>query len=203
MTAPKRGRLLVLEGADGTGKSTQARLLATRLRALLTREPGGTAIGEQLRSLFLHADLEPRAEALLVAAARAQHVGEVIEPALAAGRDVVSDRFTPSSIVYQGVARGLGVEAVAALSAFATGGLQPDVTVVLDLPDALADERRVTDADRFEEADAVFHGQVRAAYRSLAADRSGWVLVDAGGTVEEVAERVWTVVNWQLASDER
>lgn len=120
------GRFIAVEGADGTGKSTQARLLADRLGGLFTREPGGTPLGERIRDLVLDPMGEgpvDRAEALLMAAARAQHVDLVVAPALAAGRDVVSDRFVASSIAYQGLGRGLGAGPVAEVNAFATGGL--------------------------------------------------------------------------------
>ena len=191
------GLFVAFEGADGSGKSTQARLLAERVGAVLTREPGGTPLGEKIRELFIGgdgADPTDRAEALLVAASRAQHVDEVIVPALAAGRTVVSDRFTDSSIVYQGHARGLDVAAVAGLSAFATGGVRPDVVVLIDVVSTVTDERLV-ERDRFErEADA-FHDRVRTAYRELAAaEPDRWVVVDGQGSVDAVAERVWSAL---------
>ena len=135
------GRFIALEGADGTGKSTQARLLAEHLGAVFTREPGGTPLGERIRDLVLDPDGDGpvnRAEALLMAAARAQHVERVVVPALAAGRDVVSDRYVASSIAYQGHGRDLGVEAVVAVNAFATDGLLPDLVVLVVLDVALA-----------------------------------------------------------------
>ena len=193
-----RGRFLAFEGGEATGKTTQARLLAERLGAVLTREPGGTEAGERVRSIVLDPSvpLSFRAEALLMAAARAQHVSEVIEPALAAGRHVVTDRFTASSLAYQGVGRGLGVDQVAALSDFATGGLEPDLVLLLDLPLDVTAARLSDVPDRLEQEGAPFHARVGAAFRQLAAaDPARWVLVPAAGTVEEVAERVWEAVH--------
>lgn len=188
------GRFIVFEGADGSGKSTQAELLAERIDALLTREPGGTALGERIRELFLGLDgSEPtdRTEALLVAAARSQHVAEVIVPALEAGSTVVCDRFTDSSLAYQAHGRGLDLDEIAALSAFATQGLRPDVVVLIDVAAAVTGDRLTGTLDRFEREAEAFHERVRAGYRSMAAaDPRRWVVVDGTGTVAEVAERV-------------
>lgn len=193
-----RGRLIALEGGEGCGKSTQAARLATRLGAVLTREPGGTAVGERVRDLLLDpalVDLDPRAEALFMAAARAQHVASVIAPALAAGQDVVTDRYAHSSLAYQGFGRGLDVEAVRALSEFATGGLWPDVVVLLDVPDDVA-AARLGELDRFEAAGAEFHRRVVAGFRALAAaEPERWVVVSGVGSVDDVAERVWQAVS--------
>ncbi len=195
----RRGRFIVVEGADGAGKSTQSQLLADHLDAVLTREPGGTAIGEEMRHIFLHADLSPRAEALLVAAARAQHVAEVVEPTLASGRHIVCDRYVLSSLAYQGVGRELGIDDVAALSTFATAGLCADLTVILDVPDEVNDARRSTGADRFEEAESGFHQRVRAAYRALADRDPTWVIVDGVGAAADVHRRIAGVVSGRLA----
>jgi dTMP kinase len=195
-----RGRFIVLEGGEGSGKSTQAKRLVKRLEAagrdaLLTHEPGHTRLGEEIRLLLLHEDwdLNPRAELLLMLADRAQHASEVIRPALAEGKVVVCDRYTPSSMTYQGVGRQLGVEHVGRISAFAADGLEPDLVVVLDLADDTASARVATERDRMERAGDDFHNAVRAAYRSLA-ERYGWTLIDAGGSREEVAGRVWAAV---------
>jgi dTMP kinase len=194
------GRFVVLEGGEGCGKSTQVRLLGERLAAAgcvvrVTHEPGGTARGAQIRALLLDGDdaLDPRAELLLMAADRAQHVAEVIAPALAKGEVVVCDRFTPSSLVYQGVGRGLGVDEVDRVCRWAAGGVEPDIVIVLDVSDAVAAVRRPERRDRMERAGEEFHATVRAAYRELAA-RFGWVVVDGAGTPEEVHERVWSAV---------
>ena len=192
-----RGRFIALEGGEATGKTTQAGLLAERLGAVLTREPGGTEVGERVRELVLDpaVRVDFRAEALLMAAARAQHVTEVIEPALAAGRHVVTDRFTPSSLAYQGVGRGLGVAEVAALSAFATGGLEPDLVLLLDLPLDVTAARLSAEPDRLEREGAPFHARVAAAFRQMAdADPGRWAVIPADGSVDEVATRVWEVV---------
>ncbi len=162
---------------------------------VVTYEPGDTKAGAELRAALLHADvaLDPRAELLLMLSDRAQHVAEVIRPAIERGAIVVCDRYEASSLAYQGVARGLGVDEVERLSKWAAAGVEPDAVIVLDLADDVAEARVSPDRDRFERAGADFHAQVRAAYRDLAAAR-GWSLVDAAGTPDEVAERVLAVV---------
>jgi dTMP kinase len=199
------GRFVVLEGGDACGKSTQVARLVARLRAthdvVETFEPGATAAGRRIRSLVLDGDepLAPGAEALLMAADRSQHVAEVVRPALARGAWVVSDRYVPSSLAYQGAARGLGVDALERLSAWATDGLDPDLVIVLDVPDDVAAARRAgSDPDRLEREAEAFHGRVRAAYRELAGPR-GWVLVDGSGDVDTVAEQIWALVEERLA----
>ena len=191
---------VVVEGGEGVGKSTQVARLAEALRAsgrevVVTFEPGDTQIGRELRTVLLHADtdLDPGAELLLLLADRVQHVAEVIRPALERDAVVVCDRYTPSTLAYQGIARGLGVDAVEELSAWAEDGVQPDVVIVLDLPDEVAEARVSRDRDRFERAGGGFHGRVRDAYRRLAAER-GWALVDASGTPEDVGGRVLAAV---------
>ena len=184
-----RGRFIAFEGGEASGKSTQATRLAARLDAVLTREPGGTPIGEQIRSLLLDPAgvVEVRTEALLMAAARAQHVHDVIEPALASGRHVVTDRFTASSLAYQGYGRGLPLEDVRALSAFATAGLEPDLYVLLDVPPDVAAARRSREHDRMESAGADFHQRVRDGFLALVDDR--WLVVD-GTLLPDEVERV-------------
>lgn len=191
-------RFIAFEGGEGSGKSTQARLLAEVLGAVLTHEPGGTALGRRIRSLVLDPDgghaVDRRAEALLMAADRAQHVAEVIRPALDAGRDVVSDRFSGSTLAYQGYGRGLELDDLAWLSRWASGGLEPDLVVLLDVPPEVAAGRLAGDPDRMESAGQAFHDRVAAGYRVLAADHPGrWVVVDGTGTVDEVAARVLKV----------
>ena len=165
---------VTFEGVDGSGKSTQARLLAERLReegreVVLTREPGGTALGEEVRSLLLHGEeIAPWAEAALFAAARAQLVDEVIRPALARGADVVSDRYLDSSLAYQGLARGLGIERVLELNLLATSGILPDRTFLVLVPPADAAARRGDEPDRIEREGAGFAEEVDKAYREIA-----------------------------------
>jgi len=197
-----RGRLIALEGRDASGKTTQARILARRLGAVLTREPGGTALGEAIRGLLLDPEvtaLDARAEALLMAAARAQHVTETIRPAREAGRHVVTDRYSHSSLAYQGHGRGLAVKEVGWVSDWATGGLVPDLVVLVDVPEDVARQRWVG-SDRFEREDQVFHRRVAEGYHRLAAeDPELWRVVDGTGTVDEVAVRVWAAVEGLLA----
>jgi dTMP kinase len=184
-----RRRFIAFEGGEGSGKSTQAALLAARLGAVLTHEPGGTEVGARLRAIVLDSPvvMEARAEALLMVADRAQHVAEVIRPALDAGRDVVSDRFTGSTLAYQGYGRGLPVEELTLLSRWATGGLEPDVVVLLDVPAEVAAARMRRTLDRMEAAGSEFHRRVVEGYRALAAaDPDRWRVVDGSGTVDDV-----------------
>jgi dTMP kinase len=188
---------VTFEGVDGSGKSTQARLLADWLRSegrevVLTREPGGTAVGEQIRELLLHGKgMAPWAEAALFAAARAQLVDEVIRPALARGADVVSDRYLDSSLAYQGVARGLGIERVLELNLLATSGLLPDRTFLLVLPPEDAAARRGDQPDRIEQEGSAFAEDVDRAYREIARVFAKRVaVVDGGGNPEDIAETV-------------
>lgn len=190
----ERGRFIAFEGGEACGKSTQAALLAAALDAVLTREPGGTVIGGAIRSLVLDPStvgLDPRAEALLMAADRAQHVAEVVEPALAAGRHVVTDRFAGSSIAYQGGGRGLSTDEVRGLSEWATAGVWPDLVVLLEVPAAVADRRLQRELDRMESEPAAFHAAVAASFRAqAAAEPDRWIVVDGTGTVEQVAAAV-------------
>jgi dTMP kinase len=183
-----------LEGIDGSGKSTQATRLATRLDALLTFEPGDTDLGAAIRALLLDPEATPsaQAEALLMAADRAQHVETVIAPALAAGRWVVTDRYSGSTLAYQGFGRELGVATLAPVLELATGGLAADLSVLLEVPVEVARKRLETSArDRLEHQDAGFHARVAAGYRELAAaDPGRWVVVDGTGGVDDVAEAV-------------
>jgi dTMP kinase len=188
---------VALEGGEGSGKSTQARLLADALGAVLTREPGATAVGERVRQLLLDpalTALDPRAEALLMAADRAQHMAEVVAPALAGGRDVVSDRSAWSSLAYQGYGRGLPIDALRRLSDWALGGRWPDLAVLIDVPGDVAVERLSAArraADRFEAEGDAFHRRVRDGFAALAsAEPARWAVVDGTGAVEDVATRV-------------
>ena len=188
---------VTFEGVDGSGKSTQARLLAEGLRAdgrevVLTREPGGTALGEEVRALLLHGErIAPWAEAALFAAARAQLVDEVVRPALARGADVVCDRYLDSSLAYQGIARGLGVERVLELNLLATSGLLPDRTFLIQVSPVEAAERRHDEPDRIEREGAGFAEEVDRAYRELArvfAKRV--VVVDGARNPQDIAETI-------------
>lgn len=196
------GRFIAFEGGEGSGKSTQARLLADALQAVLTREPGGTEIGARIRGVLLDpatGPLDSRAEALLMAADRAQHVAEVVRPALAAGRHVVTDRFAASSIAYQGYGRGLPIEGVRSLSEWATGGLWPDLTILLDVPVEMAVARLARDLDRFEQEDEAFHTRVVDGFRALAAaEPDRWVVLDGTGSVDAIAASVRGVVRERL-----
>lgn len=196
-----RGRFIALEGREASGKTTQAAILARRLGAVLTREPGGTAVGERIRSLLLDprlTDLDVRAEALLMAADRAQHVAEVIRPTLESGQHVVTDRFAHSSLAYQGWGRGLPLDEVRHLSAWASAGLWPDLVVLVDVPEGTARDRR-QGTDRFEREGQAFHQRVAEGYYDLAArEPDRWRVVNGTGTVEEVAARLWAAVEGSI-----
>lgn len=196
---PARGLLIAIEGGEGAGKSTQAARLAAAIGGLVTREPGGTALGEQVRGLLLdpaHGEVDPRAELMLMLAARAQHVAERIEPALAAGTDVVVDRFSASTLAYQGYGRGLPLEEIRQACDLATGGRWPDLTILLDLDVATgASRRRHELPDRIESADTAFHERVREGFRRLAAAEPGsWVVLDGAADPDEVAEAALAAV---------
>jgi dTMP kinase len=191
-------RFIVFEGGEASGKSTQSARLARRLGALHTHEPGGTAIGAALRSLLLDArttGLDDRAEALLMAADRAQHVAEVVRPALAEGRHVVCDRYIGSTLAYQGHGRGLPVVDLRRISAWAAGDLWPDVIVLLDVPRAVAESRAPASPDRLEAAGAAFHDRVARGYRALAgADATRWVTIEGSAPPDDVEAAVWAAV---------
>ena len=206
-----RAVFIVLDGLDGTGKSTQCQLLANRLRAsghevVPCVDPGGTALGGQLREMLLHhrGDIAPACEALLFMASRAQLVHETIRPALAAGRIVVSDRFLLANVVYQGHAGGLDVEQLWQVGRLSTGGLEPDLTLVLDLPveDALA--RRGRAADRMESRGREYQQRVRDGFLTEARRRPETVrVVDARPSAAAVHEAIWREVTHVLATGSR
>ena len=204
MSGPERGRFLAFEGGEAAGKSTQAERLARRLDALRTFEPGATAAGATIRSIFLDpatGDLDPRTEALLMAADRAEHAASQIEPALVAGRHVVTDRYLYSSVAYQAHGRGLDPTQVRDLSLWATGGLEPDLVVLLDVPVDVA-RARVQDAapDRLESESVEFHERVRSGFHAQAAaapDR--WLVIDATGAPDDIEAAIWLRVEPMLA----
>ncbi len=192
-----RGIFLAFEGGDGAGKSTQVELTAKALRdagrpVLVTRQPGGTSLGASLRQLVLHgADVSPRAEALLFAADKAQHVHELVRPALERGDDVVTDRYTDSSVAYQGVGRRLGADEVYRVLEWATGGLFPDLTVVLDIPVAEGRRRRDALPDRVEAEPDSFHERVRRHFLDRAeADPERYLVLDATLPADHLNARV-------------
>jgi len=194
------GLFVAFEGVDRSGKTTQLRLLAQRLaekhEVVLTREPGGTPVAEAIRVLLLADDVEmtARCEALLFAAARADHVEQTIRPALDRGAIVLTDRFLDSSLAYQGVARGLGVEQVEAFNMWATDGLQPDVTIMLDLPVG-ASVMREGSSDRMENEGQLFQARVRRGLLDLAArDPQRYSVIDATAGIDDVAEHVWAAI---------
>jgi dTMP kinase len=192
------GHLIAFEGGEGSGKSTQAARLARRIGALLTHEPGDTPLGAAVRAILLDAadlDITPRAEALLMAADRAQHVVEVVRPALERGLTVVTDRYTGSSVAYQGHGRQLPPAEVAALSAWATDDLAPDLVVLLEVPASVSVQRIGRARDRLEAAGEAFHRRVHDGFLTQAmADPDRWAVVDGTGTEDEVAQAIWDIV---------
>jgi dTMP kinase len=211
-----RGLFITFEGPEGSGKSTQLCMLAARLResgqsVFETAEPGGTPIGTQIRRVLLDAqnqEMRPTTELLLMFACRAQNVDQWILPALAEGQIVLSDRFTDSTLVYQGIARGLGADVVYEVDRIACRGLAPDLTLVIDidtetgLKRARTRNRRTQDVEtRLDEQELGFHRKVRDAYHQLAADEAKRVrLIDGGRAENEVAEDVWQAIQGLLAS---
>ncbi len=222
-TQSHRGRLITFEGLDGCGKSTQLEKLAKALRAdgfpiTVTREPGGTAMGEKIRNLLLDsatAGLSPMAELALMFASRAQHLKEVVQPALTEGRIVLCDRFTDSTEAYQGGGRKIGIEPVLALHMIVCGNLQPDLTILMDsdvnasverarrrnVARASGSSREKHDENRFEQESRAFFGRVRQAYLAIAAREPERVfLVDARGTPEETHASIVEIVRRKLKS---
>jgi dTMP kinase len=204
------GAFIVLEGPEGAGKTTQARLLAERLRqrfpeVVVTREPGGTAAGERIRAILLDqfdCAILPETEAFLYAAARAQHVVEVIRPALERGAAVVCDRFVDSSLAYQSGGRGLDLAEVQAIQRMAVRGVEPDLRVLLDLPVEEGLRRRLDSAaevNRLDLAGVEFHERVRGCYHQLvAAAPDRWVVIDASRDPDAVATDLWQAVDDRL-----
>jgi dTMP kinase len=198
----ERGLFVVFEGGEASGKSTQAHRLSEAIAALLTREPGGTPIGEALRPLALfHAEgpIDPRTELLLMVAARAEHVAAVIRPTIASGTNVVCDRFSGSTVAYQGYGRGLPIEDVLVACELATDGLNPDLNVLLDVDPETARLRRTRNDDEIESAGDDFHARVRAGYLALAAaDPGHWVVIDASLPQADVGRAVDDAIRARL-----
>lgn len=200
------GLFITFEGGDGAGKTTQLDRVRQWFedrghRVLVTREPGGTELGTELRRLIQHGpeDVDPRTEALLYAADRAYHVANVVRPALAAGTIVLGDRYTDSSLAYQGAARDLGVEEIRSLSVWATQGLQPHLTFLLDLPPEVGARRDTGEPDRIERESTDFHERVRHEYLRLAEDHPDRIVViDGVGTVEQVFSEIEGVLEERL-----
>ncbi|MEW6054435.1 MAG: dTMP kinase [Nitrospirota bacterium] len=201
-----KGAFITFEGIEGTGKSTQAKLLYEYFRGrgldvVLTAEPGGTGIGLGIRKLLLsveHKEMLPVTELLLYNASRSQHIGEIINPALNRGALVISDRFTDSTIAYQGYGRGIDLQLLDAIDCIATGRMRPGITLLLDIDveTGLMRNRDINKADRFELEDAAFHEKVRAGYRRLAAEEPGRIkIIDATGSIGELHGRIVRIVS--------
>jgi dTMP kinase len=221
MAKADRGRFISFEGGEGTGKSTQVRLLCARLRkaglsVVQTREPGGTPGAEAIRALLVTGDgdkWDPTTEALLHVAARRNHVETLIKPSLDKGAWVVSDRFADSTMAYQGCAQGLGREKVSELGNLAVGGFKPDLTIILDLDpkrglarsqDRHASMKGRPVEDRYERMGAAFHKKLRKAFLDIAKrEPKRCRIIDAGGTAAEVGEAVWNVVSRRFAKEIR
>jgi dTMP kinase len=194
---------VTLEGPEGCGKSTQAQRLAGDLDAVLTRETGGTPIGRRLRDILHDVtvdDLDDHAETLIVAADRAQHLAQVVRPALAAGRNVVSDRSVYSTLAYQGYGRGLPVDEVRRINEWAIGDSWPDLVILLDADDEVLTSRmQGRELDRFERAGDDFHARVRAGFASMAAaDPDRWVTIDAADPPDAIAAIIRAAVSERL-----
>ena len=194
---------ITFEGGEGCGKSTQARLLLKKLEqqgipTILTREPGGTALGNKIRILLKRkqgSSISPQAELFLFAASRVQLVAELVRPALQEGKVVICDRFTYSTVVYQGYGRGLDLATVGMVNTMATGNLKPDLTILLDMPSEQGLERKRSSRDRFELEDLSFHDRVREGYLKMAAaEPDRWLLIDASLAKAKIAEIIWDKV---------
>lgn len=200
----ERGRFITLEGVDGAGKSTHLDWLVARLRAqgktvVQTREPGGTSLGEKLRELLLHEPMHLETEALLMFAARREHLELVIKPALARGDWVVSDRFTDATFAYQGGGRGLELNKLSRLEDWVQEGFQPDLTLLFDLPIDIAAQRMAGAArqlDRFEQEKADFHERVRAAYLRRATEQPGrFRVIDGRQSIESIKNQLELIIS--------
>lgn len=196
-----KGVFIAFEGIDGCGKSTQLRALSERLQAhgiepIIVREPGGTPVGEQIRQILLERplEMEPMTELLLYEASRSELTRTVLRPALEAGRVVLADRFAMASLAYQGYGRGLDLTLVHKFNTIATAGIEPSMTVILDVPVEVAFARKSRAFDRLERAGPQFHERVRQGYRELAQQTPGSLLLDGTRPASELAEQIWKAV---------
>jgi len=205
-TPPPPGKFISIEGGEGVGKSTNADLIQSVLESrgcevVVTREPGGTALGEALRSILLSADIESPvaiAELLIIFAARAQHLTTVIEPALAAGKWVLCDRFTDATYAYQGWGRNIDQRAIASLEQLVQGARRPDLTVLLDMDPSLglARAKERAELDRFEQEELAFFSRVREGYLARAKEEPArWLIIDASKTLDEVTTVIGQALN--------
>ena len=208
-TELKKGIFISLEGIEGTGKTTQARLLSERLvekgyEVILTQEPGGTVIGNRIREILLlpeHKEMSYMTELLLYNADRAQHLNEKILPAVNDGKIVITDRFTDSTIAYQGYGREIDIELLKSIDLIATGGIRPDLTILfdLDVEVGLKRNRGINKVDRLELEDIEFHKKVREGYLHISEKEHERIrIVDASMPVEKISEKVWEIVRWRL-----
>jgi len=209
----RNGFFITFEGGEGAGKSMQVEILASHLREVgyditVTREPGGTRIGEQIRSITHNSenvDLNAKAEAYLMAASRAQHVVETIMPALETNRIVICDRFVDSSIVYQGYGRNLGADKIAALNEMAVNGATPDITFLLDIDPVVGAKRQQAkkNKDRLDMQQTDFYTRVRNGYQTLVKqNKKRFVVIDANQSIEKIATKVWQVVQKKIKEKE-
>ncbi len=208
----KRGYFITFEGGEGAGKSIQVEILASHLREegypiVVTREPGGTRIGEQIRAITHNqenVDMEATTEAYLMAAARAQHVAQIIEPAIAAGKIVLCDRYVDSSIAYQGFGRKLGADTIAALNALAINGAKPDLTLLLSVTPEVSTKRRSKSAktrDRLDLQQHDFYARVYEGYLALAKkEPNRYVVINAADSIVNVAQAIWKEISNRLPS---
>jgi dTMP kinase len=205
----ERGFFISFEGIEGTGKTTQARLLSERLvekdyEVILTQEPGGTVIGNRIREILLHVDhkeMSYMTELLLYNAARAQHLSEKVLPALNQGKVVITDRFTDSTVAYQGYGRGIDIQLIMSINSIATGGIKPDITLLfdLDIETGLKRNKGINKVDRLELEDIEFHKKVREGYLQIAEKEPDRIkIVDASLPLETIAQKVWEIVRWRL-----